>query len=307
MSAPPDWELLQAVAADLGVDPSFVEKDWHAIRLVAVVGSVEQSELKPVFSGGTSLSKGYGLIQRFSEDVDFKVRLPEANIKPAARRQYRSAVVTAIRGVADWTLEKADITPGDESRFFSCRVTYAAHFAVDPALRPHIRLEVTLASPALPAEHRRLCSFVAEARGEDPEVPAIACVTPVETAADKLSVLSWRVLTRERGGRGDDPALIRHLHDVAALEGHAAEHPGFPELLHQRIQEDTRRLGAFPGIAAMAPAERLSAALERLGADPEYPVEYNRFVGAMSYAGEGETPTFGSALEAARRLGERVF
>ena len=73
---PPDPDLIEAVATDLGVDPSFVEKDWYAIRLVATIINVRQDDLTLVFSGGTSLSKGYGLIRRFSEDLDFKVRLP---------------------------------------------------------------------------------------------------------------------------------------------------------------------------------------------------------------------------------------
>lgn len=64
----PEPELVEAIATDLGVDPSFVEKDWYAIRLVATVAGVRQGNLTPVFSGGTSLSKEYGLIRRFSED-----------------------------------------------------------------------------------------------------------------------------------------------------------------------------------------------------------------------------------------------
>lgn len=78
------------------MDPSFVEKDWYAIRLVATIINVRQDDLALVFSGGTSLSKGYGLIQRFSEDLDFKVLLPEAGITRPARRDYRRAIVEAI-------------------------------------------------------------------------------------------------------------------------------------------------------------------------------------------------------------------
>ena len=52
----PDRELIEAIATDLAVDPSFVEKDWHAIRLVATVAGVREGDLTPIFSGGTSLS-----------------------------------------------------------------------------------------------------------------------------------------------------------------------------------------------------------------------------------------------------------
>jgi predicted nucleotidyltransferase component of viral defense system len=56
MSAPPDPDLLEAIAVDLGVDPAYVEKDWYAMRLVAAMAGLEHGGIQPVFSGGTSLS-----------------------------------------------------------------------------------------------------------------------------------------------------------------------------------------------------------------------------------------------------------
>jgi hypothetical protein len=56
----------------------------------------------------------------------------------------------------------------------------------------------------------------------------------------------------------------------------------------------------------MTPVERVAAAIDRLSKDPEYADEYARFVLAMSYAPEGETPTFELALEAFGRLGGLV-
>jgi predicted nucleotidyltransferase component of viral defense system len=76
----PDQDLVLAIAAELGVDPSYVEKDWQAMRLVAAVAGVGYGEVRPVFAGGTSLSKAFGLIKRFSEDLDFRLALPEAGV-----------------------------------------------------------------------------------------------------------------------------------------------------------------------------------------------------------------------------------
>ncbi len=115
------------------------------------------------------------------------------------------------------------------------------------------------------------------------------------------------MLTRKRGSEEDDPTLVRHLHDLSALEALAAEHPGFPELLHGLIVQDTAsRRHASPEVARMTPAKRLTVALEILAGDPEYRTEYERFVRAMSYAPEGETPGFEAALAAARRLRDRL-
>ena len=298
----PDPELVEAIATDLGVDPSFVEKDWYAIRLVATVAGVREGNLTPVFSGGTSLSKGYGLIRRFSEDLDFKILLPEAGTERSARRSYRRAVVDAIRADDDWTLREEGVEAGNESRFFRCHVGYPTTSAVAAALRPQLQLEMTFARPVLAPEHRSLRSFVAEARREDPEVPRIGCVAPAETAADKISALTWRIL--DPNAR-QDPTLIRHVYDVAALEPHAVEHEDFPELLRELLNADAERGAPDPDLLGRTPNERLVAALDVLSGR-EHAAQYERFVGAMCYGAENETPKYQDALEAVRRLGMRA-
>jgi predicted nucleotidyltransferase component of viral defense system len=56
-------ELIEAIAAELVVDASLVEKDWYAIRIIATISRVKHPTMRLVFSGGTSLAKGYGLVQ----------------------------------------------------------------------------------------------------------------------------------------------------------------------------------------------------------------------------------------------------
>ena len=58
-------ELIEAIAAELVVDASLVEKDWYAIRIIAAISRVKYPTMRLIFSAGTSLAKGYGLIQRF--------------------------------------------------------------------------------------------------------------------------------------------------------------------------------------------------------------------------------------------------
>ena len=282
-----------------------MEKDWHAIRLIAVITRVEQGELRPVFAGGTSLSKAYGIIQRFSEDLDFKLHIPGPDIGHTERRRYRTTIIAAIRADSGWTVEDKDILVGNERRFFRCLIGYPANFLTAPVLRPNIRLEMTLSPPALATEERSLQSFVSEARMEDPEVPRIACVAPTETAADKFSALTWRVINRRRNSAEADATLIRHLHDLAALEAHVAEHPDFPDLLKRVFRIDASR--ADPAFRAVPAAERVQTALEALSTDPAYRNEYERFVGAMCYGTENEIPDFQSAIKAVRRLRQSLL
>ena len=300
---PPDPELVEAIATELGVDTSFVEKDWYAVRLVSTIVGLRHDGVVPVFSGGTSLSKGYGLIRRFSEDLDFKAALPEAGIAPAARRAYRHAVIEAIRAGDDWDLQDDDVLVRNNGRFLRCDVGYPTNFDLVPALRPRLKLEMTLVPPALPTEERSLASFVADARNEEPEVARIACVTPAETAADKLSALTWRVLHREHCR---DHNLVRHLHDLAILEPHAIEHQAFPELLTDLMGRDALRGAVAPDVAAHDAPERLALALDVLRTDAEHEANYEVFVRAMCYGTENETPTFQEALDTVRRLGQHL-
>ena len=88
----PDRRLVEEVAADLGTRPDLIEKDWHVVRAIGVIAQVDAAGMMPAFSGGTSLSKGWELIKRFSEDVDFKVGEPATSSASRARRE-RTAVL----------------------------------------------------------------------------------------------------------------------------------------------------------------------------------------------------------------------
>lgn len=62
-------ELIQLTATHFGISPDFVEKDyWITSALKRLALSANTGSI--VFKGGTSLSKGYRLINRFSDDVD---------------------------------------------------------------------------------------------------------------------------------------------------------------------------------------------------------------------------------------------
>ena len=58
-----DSTIIQDVALELGIDPAFIEKDWYAVQLLVLISELQSSkDVKISFSGGTSLSKGFGLI-----------------------------------------------------------------------------------------------------------------------------------------------------------------------------------------------------------------------------------------------------
>ena len=62
---------IDAAADRLGISATAVEKDYWVGEVLRVMASEFAGDF--VLKGGTSLSKGYGLIQRFSEDIDVLV------------------------------------------------------------------------------------------------------------------------------------------------------------------------------------------------------------------------------------------
>jgi hypothetical protein len=303
----PDVRTLGRVAGALAVDEAFVEKDWYVVQAIKVLVASGTSDIVPVFSGGTSLLKGYGLIKRFSEDIDFKLELSAGFMKLSGNQQRKRLgefkdALTAAWAAAGFTI--TDIVARDANGFIRVEMDYPSVFANHLALRPHILAEVSAKPPRMTTQEKPLSSYVNQYRALAAEVTAIRCVDPVETAADKLSAFTWRAIVRDRTSPHDDPAIVRHLHDLAALEAVAAASDVFPALLAETLVADSHRGGE--ATSNLLPADRLKAMLATLETDPAYAGEYDHFVGAMAFAGQSEIPTFAEAVQALMRLSRRL-
>jgi len=101
-------QLLALVADERGLDLMLVEKDYwimHCLRGLQAQGF--RFELK----GGTSLSKGFGIIHRFSEDIDIRIpgmagverdtQFDDDKMRSAGIRLIYAPRSTALAGVKD--------------------------------------------------------------------------------------------------------------------------------------------------------------------------------------------------------------
>jgi len=61
--------IFNQLAAKLKIHPASIEKDWWVVRTLEIIQTMDVSK-SIVFKGGTSLSKAWNIIDRFSEDVD---------------------------------------------------------------------------------------------------------------------------------------------------------------------------------------------------------------------------------------------
>ena len=65
-------DAIRITASELGIPQKFVEKDYWICQILQRLSRIPQAE-RTVWKGGTSLTKGYGIIQRFSSDVDLAI------------------------------------------------------------------------------------------------------------------------------------------------------------------------------------------------------------------------------------------
>lgn len=62
-------EIFNEIFRQKNLSPVAIEKDWWVVQTLRLVFDMEVAE-SLVFKGGTSLSKAWGMIERFSEDID---------------------------------------------------------------------------------------------------------------------------------------------------------------------------------------------------------------------------------------------
>jgi len=289
-----DAKIVDEIAAELGIDPAFVEKDWYSVQVLKTVAEHQSKTVETLFAGGTCLSKGHGLIQRFSEDLDFRCRYitPKTNTQnKKVRSGYRSDMISCIQATDHIELDGSKVSVA--SNYIKFPLGYPQQYNVHASLRPNLEVEFSFTQPRLPSQRKPIQSLISKFTGRDPETE-ILCLSPIETAADKLSALTWRILKRDRSTPADDPAMVRHLHDLCALNSVIEqEQTLFIETAH----------GSFDGDQKTAKRETreafypsLQSALAQLLGDALYRQEYQQFVDAMSYADDEDTISFDRAL-----------
>lgn len=295
MKSIPDRKLILDVGKDTGIDPAFIEKDWYIVQMLEALAGMDGGEdIRFAFCGGTSLSKAFGITKRFSEDLDFFLcsdKPPDRDV----RRSFRDAIVGHIQADSRFSMQQDKLPPEGHDRFFGLEVNYGMEFK-EYSLRPHLLLDMTYGSNRLPLETQAVKSILADFTGDPPEV-RIDCISPIETASDKISALAWRVIDRgDDPGKGD-PRMVRHIHDLAALKETILEAPKtFVSCARESMERDRQRERGGESIAAMDIPERLEKVSELLATREFWRNEYNRFVKEMSFAPEEERIVFDEAL-----------
>ena len=126
-------DLVTATAETLGIEATIVEKDYY---VTAVLKELTSRIPDMVFKGGTSLSKCYKLINRFSEDIDISYTMESGKPGESRRRKLKKAVNESIEAIG---LNIDNITDIRSRRDYNCyrapfTSLYSGFFAIDSVL-----------------------------------------------------------------------------------------------------------------------------------------------------------------------------
>lgn len=155
----PDFEqaILQAELhfKNVGLRAAIIEKDYYvteALRLVSALGD------RVIFKGGTSLSKGWNLINRFSEDIDI-FYATDLSGRPLDRELKGLRDIVAEHPALAHLLDESQ-TIGGFGR--SDRFEYRQIFGGAGEVANRVLLEAGTASGRQPTEIRELRSYLAQ-------------------------------------------------------------------------------------------------------------------------------------------------
>lgn len=160
----PDFEQAIVRAAKYyesrGLRAALIEKDYYVTEALRAL--VQEAGDKVIFKGGTSLSKGWGLIDRFSEDIDIFLD-PQAYSPPLGTNaidRHLKRLRDAVATVPLTFLKDKSKTFGGFGR--NDLFSYTQLFAAPGEVPPYVLLESGIASGREPTETIELQSFLAQ-------------------------------------------------------------------------------------------------------------------------------------------------
>lgn len=292
-------QLLAVVADERGLDPMLVEKDyWIMHCLWGLQAQGFQFELK----GGTSLSKGFGVIHRFSEDIDIRIDPPDGMHVMSGRNHDKPAHIASRRAYCDELADRIAI-PGVESverdtqfdddkmRSAGIRLIYASRMAALTGVKDGILLELGFddTAPNRPVTMSSWALDLARDRGIqlfDNRAAAVPCYAPTHTFVEKLQTISTKF--RRLGEAQTFPGnFLRHYYDVYCLLGLEEVQAFMRESAYQERKAQRFRSGDEQ-VIAQNPAFVLADPMQRELFAREY-----RKTQALYYQGQ---PDFGVLL-----------
>jgi hypothetical protein len=307
-------ELFSETAARMGLAPAIVEKDfWVCWTLGRLFAHPELSRLL-MFKGGTSLSKVFNLIERFSEDIDLildwrkvvgeddplaeRSATKQAALKNAIDAKAADYISGELRAMISQATDPICRCEPDANDPLTLNIHYPAAFS-DAYLRPEVRLEIGPLAAWMPYDHYRIKPYAAEVF---PQVfkqvdCAVHAIRAERTFWEKATILHHEA---NRPESSPQPLRYsRHYYDLAMMAAAPVKDAAMADLVLLKDvvafkQRFYRRPWAHyelarPGTFRLMPAEHVLTAVEK-----DYAQMRNMIFGRY--------PGFGEIMETLRKL-----
>ncbi len=223
-------ELFLVVSEEKAINPSIIEKDYWVMH---ALWGLQQQGFEFELKGGTSLSKGFQIIDRFSEDIDIQIH-PTASLEVKSGKNHNKQSQIESRKFFFDDLANILTMPGlifqrdhefddlAKMRSAGIRGTYQSHFPSLAALKDGVLLEVGF-DKTTPYDCRNISSWAydkAIASGIiiiNNQANSVKCYLAEYTFIEKLQTISTKYRVNKQRNIESPVNFIRHYYDVYQL------------------------------------------------------------------------------------------
>jgi Nucleotidyl transferase AbiEii toxin, Type IV TA system len=291
-------DKIQELEIISGFESCYFEKDWYLVRVLESLAKIEDLQYKLALTGDTALIKGAGEIDRFCENISFKVQESPTGTQLSRSREFRIKIADSIAQLSPnlVLIERDKFIELDEPERAVAKIEYRAQFPLALGFSNTIQLELDFCPPALELEPYQLSSRLNQYVSASPEIIRISCTSTLETAADKLMFLTLQIMSQEPDRPEYDPRTIRHFYDLTTLAPKLIDNPEWAALSYQTID---RNLSDENN-----PRQLLTGLMEKLSGNRLYAEHYADFVQSVAY---GASKSFVDALDSLNSLSAKVI
>lgn len=309
--------LLSQAGDKIGLSAKSVEKDLWVTQVLHALFSLDVSD-KMIFKGGTSLSKAWGLIDRFSEDIDLAIDpvflgAPDGDPTKKQIKKLRKAsslyvaeeLAQKLRdrfaelGLTEWLSVEAQSNGEGDNTYPEPRQIYVRYKSLYADnlqyLLPMIVLEVSARSLMEPVAEVKIYSLASRhfPLKDLAPMPVVTAV-PGKTMVEKMFLLHELFAVEGHGMKAERKS--RHLYDLyKMMDKPFAEEALRDDALWESIRHHRQVFTSVSGIDYTPDMRERMVLVPRTDIVESWKRDYENMCDAMIY---GETPTWERLIEA---------
>ena len=211
---------IDTVADEFDISATAVEKDYWVSQILRVLASDFADDF--IFKGGTSLSKGHHLIERFSEDIDILI-LPHQRGRNTVDKLMKSMAASTAAAIGGTAIP---IGGAETGRHRSYNITYPTERTATAVIQTSVLLEMGIRGGENPHQHVSIDSLIGDAlvaagtdlAGYSDLAPfSVAVLHPGRTLLEKFFIIQQETENILALGTSPNPRIGRHFYDIYQL------------------------------------------------------------------------------------------